>query len=147
MRDALFMSGNTTASTIKGLVHMCELLFREYILKDYTWCRLCRRDQTAQTGSYWEEFSMLYVVKSACGSWEEVRLSLLIEVGGVGASWLTLRGRRPQWRESLCRQRRWGTGINIRPEAVTGTQASALIATLQRMRLNLAILQPTERVR
>lgn len=45
------------------------------------------------------------------------------------------------------RQRRWGPGINIRPEAVTGTQASALIVTLQRMRLNLAILQPTKRVR
>lgn len=90
---------------------------------------------------------MLYVVKSAGGSWEEVRLSLLTEVGGVGASWLTLRGRRPPWRESLCRRRRWGTGINIRPEAVTGTQASALIATLQRMQLNLAILQPTEHVR
>lgn len=46
MIDALFMSGNTITSMVKGLIPMSELLFREYILKDYTWRRLCQRDQT-----------------------------------------------------------------------------------------------------
>lgn len=41
--------------------------------------------------------------------------------------------------------KKWRT--EIRPEAVAGTQANALIATLQSMWLNLALPQPTKRAR
>lgn len=43
---------------------------------------------------------------------------------------------------SHCMGKKWRT--EIRPEAVAGTQANALIATLQSMRLNLALPQPTK---